>query len=222
MQPRSIRIGTHVTTKTEGTHCPESAGYTAILKSLGRDAFVLNLLESLINFFAVCLRTHKNLLFELGCASCRNFSTLSRPISRIDIHDVAPVLLTGNSFSSYLDFSMKNSFVNIYSFLFPFSPLPLFFIIIITIIIISSRVKFSRLQRKVYVRCLRAFKEVEFFRGNFRKEVIFVSLSLSLSFEANVQLGFLVRVVRNRSTKFQVPTKLERSSRYDFADLHNP
>lgn len=66
MQPRSIRIGTHVTTKTEGTHCPESAGYTAILKSLGRDAFVLNLLESLINFFAVCLRTYKNLLFELA------------------------------------------------------------------------------------------------------------------------------------------------------------
>lgn len=77
----------------------------------------------------------------------------------------------------------------------------------------------------MFVVVVRAFKEVEFLRGNFRKEAIFVSfsLSLSLSFEANVQLGFLVRrIVRNRSTEFQVPTKLERSSRYGFADLHNP
>lgn len=71
---------------------------------------------------------------------------------------------------------MKNSFVNIYSFLFSSSPLLLFSIIII-IIESSSR----DCENKVFVVVVRAFKEVEFLRGNFRKEAIFVSFSLSLS-----------------------------------------
>lgn len=59
--------------------------------------------------------------------------------------------------------------------------------------------------------------------GNLVEALLHLSAS---SFEANVHPGFLVQVVRNRSTEFQVPTKLERSSRfparYGFADLHNP